>query len=185
MKRGFFNAIPFILGAVIIAGLVHLLSILLLPRVAASNAFARLSVNASLNTLENLQSPDGTKVMLPFADPAMLTAICHYDVTQEPVRLKITTGDDFMSIVFLDPEGKVIYSLTDKAATRRLIEIVIGSPAQIRQITIQDSEDEAVQELRLRLANPRGMAIIRALAPRSSDVPQVSALLDRSDCQQE
>jgi uncharacterized membrane protein len=185
MKGLVLKAAPFILGAGIIAGIVHGVSVLIMPQLAPRNAAALLSSGTQPNGMEHLRGAQTGKAALPFADPSLLTSLCRYDISEGPVRLRIATGDDFMSVVFLDPGGKVIYSLTDKAATRRQIDILIGSPAQIRQVEAQDPDDEAVQELRLRQASPQGIVVIRAMALRSSDTPQIAALLERSDCQQE
>lgn len=182
-----FRFAPFLAGALIVAGIVHIAAILLMPQVATLNAAARLLAGAAPNALEVLQPAldPADPLPLPFADPAAVTALCRFDIEDGPVRLRVPTGEGFLSVVILSPTGRVLLALTDRAATRRLLNIVLATPAQQRQLEAQDPEDEPVQELRVRLGETRGVAVIRALALRESEKRAVAAALARASCRQE
>lgn len=182
-----FRTLPFLLGAVVIAGIVHLVIILLVPGVAGSTAAARLSANAVLNRLELLSARNGgpSELPFPFADPAMVTAICRFDLSEGPLRLRMLTTDAFLSVVVLRADGRVQHALTDRAATRRQLNIVLATPLQMRQLESLDPDDLPVQDLRLRVTAPTGVAVIRALAQREAERSGLQALLGRASCQQE
>jgi uncharacterized membrane protein len=185
VKISFLRMIPFVLGTVFVAGIVHISTILLMPQLAGQTGAARLTGGAQVNVLEHLQQVSGDTLLLPFADPALQTATCHYNVSESPVRLRVQTGDYFMSVVFISENGRLTYALTDKAATRRIIDILVVTESQLRQVEAQDPDDEPIQELRLRVSEPRGLAIVRAFVPKASDQKAVAALLERSVCKTE
>jgi uncharacterized membrane protein len=187
MRPALFRFAPLAIGALLVAAFVHIMIILLLPRVASSTAMARLSAGASVNALELLQPVAASHETLPFpfADPAMVTALCRYDIGDGPVRLRIPTGESFLSVALLAPGGKVLLSFTDRAATRRQLNVVLVTAEQQRQLEAQDPDDEPVQELRIRLPETRGVAMIRALALREADKEALAAAMSRSSCKQE
>jgi len=182
-----FRSLPFLLGALAIAGIVHLSIILLMPGVAGSTAAARLSAAAPLNRLELFSrgSGEASELPFPYADPAMVTAVCRFDLSDGPLRLRVFTTDAFLSIVVLRPDGRVQHTLTDRAATRRQLAIVLATPQQMRLLESLDPDDEPVQDLRLRMSSLKGVAVIRALAQREAERPGLQALLGRASCQQE
>jgi uncharacterized membrane protein len=76
-------------------------------------------------------------------------------------------------------------ALTDRAATRRQLNIVLATRLQMRQLESLDPDDLPVQDLRLRVTAPTGVAVIRALAQREAERSGLQALLGRASCQQE
>jgi uncharacterized membrane protein len=187
MKANVFRLLPFVTGAFLIAGIVHLAIVLLMPLIGSSHAGTRLAQQAQVNAMELLPPiRTGQEALpLPFADPAMITAICRFDLSDGPVRLRVPVGDSFLSITLLSPTGRVILSVTDKAATRRMLDMLLVTPEQLRQLEAQDPDDEPVQEIRLRMAQPSGVALIRGLAMRPGDKEPTAALLARAICKPE
>jgi uncharacterized membrane protein len=176
------KALQFILGVVILAGIAHVLSVLSMPQLASRNPAGRLGAGMEINTPFLLPDKTAGNTDLPFADPAMVTAVCPFDVTDGPVRLRLRTGEHFLSIVFLTNDGRISYAMTDKAALRRLIDIRILTEAQLRQVEAQDPDDEPVQELRVRVKELRGVVLVRALNPSASAAESNRALLQRMVC---
>jgi uncharacterized membrane protein len=189
MRGTLFKLLPFVIGTILLAGMVHVAIVLLLPQVASSHATARLSAQASRNTLEVLQpvkpGQNDIPLPLPFADPSMVTALCRFDLSAGPVRLRLPVGEGFLSVALLSPTGHVNLSITDRAATRRILDILLVTPEQQRQLEAQDPDDEPVQEIRLRQTRTTGIALIRGLALRSVDKDNLAALLARAQCRAE
>jgi uncharacterized membrane protein len=187
MMRSFFRYAPFGLGMVLIAAIVHVAIILVLPRVASSNAAARLMSGAQLNGLETLQPTTGKleTLPLPFADPALVTAVCRFEIDEAPLRIRVGVPESILSVAILSPQGRMIQAITDRAATRRQLTIVLATAEQIRQLEAQDPDDEPVQEFRLRMSETSGIAVIRALALRETEKEALLASLARSTCRPE
>jgi uncharacterized membrane protein len=187
VRASIFRIFPFLTGALLIAGIVHLAIVLLMPHLGSSHAGTRLVRQGQTNAMVVLQPVQtGTGVLpLPFADPAMITAICRFELADGPVRLRVPVGESFLSVTLLSPAGRVILSVTDKAATRRLLDILLVTPEQQRQLEAQDPDDEPVQEIRIRMAQPVGVVLVRGLASRQTDKEAMAALLARAICKPE
>ena len=65
---------PWIAGTFVIAGLVHIISILAMPMLATEDAYARLSPGTPPGQLVILQNESSGKVLLPYEDPATVIA---------------------------------------------------------------------------------------------------------------
>ncbi|MGL4635853.1 MAG: DUF1254 domain-containing protein [Beijerinckiaceae bacterium] len=176
------KGLQFMLGVLILAGITHLLSVLMMPYLASNNPAQRLASGLEANAPFQLADKTAGSPDLPFADPAMVTAVCPFDVTDAPVRLQLRTGEHFLSIVFLTNDGRINYAMTDKAALRRVIDIRILTETQLRQVEAQDPDDEPVQELRIRVKDMRGVVVVRALNPVASAAEANRALLQRMVC---
>jgi uncharacterized membrane protein len=185
MRGVIFRLIPLIMGALCVAGIAHIASIMLMPYVSLRNPAMILAKSYPVNQLELVDSSKPLPVTLPFSDPAMKTAVCAYDITEKPIRIVIETGGSFLSVIFMQPDAKIFYSVTDKSAVQRKLEIVLATPEQIGSLESQDPDDEAVQEWRLRAPEAKGIVLIRALVPRLRESGDVQALLSRTRCYQE
>jgi uncharacterized membrane protein len=187
MRGSLFRFAPFLAGTFLVAGIVHLAVILSMPQLATLHATARLASQAKSNTLDVLQptEPGQNILALPFADPSMVTAVCRYDLAAGPVRLRVPVGEGFLSVALLSPAGQVLVSLTDRAATRRVLDMLLVTPEQQRQLEAQDPEDEPIQEIRVRVAQTGGVVLIRGLAQRDAEKKAMVALLGRASCKQE
>jgi uncharacterized membrane protein len=187
VNAGLFRFTPFAAGALLIAGIVHLAIVLLMPQIGSSHAGTRLARNAQVNAMELLPPVRAGQeaLPLPFADPALITAICRFDLSDGPVRLRVPVGESFLSVTLLSPAGRVILSVTDRAATRRMLDMLLVTQEQQRQLEAQDPDDEPVQEIRIRMAQLSGVALIRGLAMRPGDREPAAALLARAVCKPE
>jgi uncharacterized membrane protein len=187
VKAGLFRLMPFAIGALLVAGIVHLAIVLLMPQIASSHAGTRLAVQAQVKMMELLPPiRTGQETLpLPFADPALVTAICRFDLADGPVRLRVPVGEGFLSVTLLSSTGRVTLAVTDKAATRRILDILLVTAEQQRQLEAQDPDDEPVQEIRIRMVQLAGVALVRALATRQTDKDAMAAMLARAICKPE
>jgi len=157
---------------VLVAALTHLAAILLIPDVATEDAYNLLARHGGTNHMTVLAPTRPGDTLIPFRDPATIQGVCFYDVTKAPVRVSTHTEDDrLLTLSFRTPNGKVFYSMTDRAAFQNTIDIRLVSASQLK--TIEDNEDETEQEvpteLRLKVPAPRGLMIATALIARPSE----------------
>jgi uncharacterized membrane protein len=173
---------PFALAAVLIAVVVHVLSVLSMPA---------LAMRTSSHLLASRLGTDGSRLLpparpgaepTPFADPAMVTALCAFDISEGPFRMRAAMTDAFTAMTVLSDRGVVVHGLTDKAATRRQLDVVLVTEQQLRILESQDPEDRPPPEIRLRMSVLRGVIVLRGLAPRASDVAAVTDVLSRTQC---
>ena len=77
-----------IAGGLVLGGIVHLATIMVLPRTATQDAYARLAPLAPVNGFALLPAPTPDKLAsVPFMDPAFATAVCRYDLAKGPIKL--------------------------------------------------------------------------------------------------
>ncbi len=173
---------PFAAAALLLAVGVHILTVLTLPALAVRTAgqLVALRTEGPGPALFPRSGPDA--MVTPFADPAMLAVACRFDLADGPLRIRAQMGDAFSSLVVLSASGAVVHGLSDKAATRRLLDVVLVTEQQLRALESQDPEDRVPQEIRLRMPIAQGVAVVRSLAARRSDAPAVAEGLRRTQC---
>src|SRR5205823_469437 len=76
-----------ILGGILLGGIVHLATVLLLPSTATRDAYDRLLPIAPVNSIVQLPAPAPEKAVLPFMDPAFSADVCRYDLRNGPLKL--------------------------------------------------------------------------------------------------
>ncbi len=89
-----------ILGGLVLGGIVHLTTIMVLPRTATRDAYARLAPVVPINGFALLPAPTPEASSLPFMDPAFVMAVCRYDLTKGPVKLSIPVSQAYTSVTF-------------------------------------------------------------------------------------
>jgi len=63
-----------IIAGVLLGGVVHLVSVLALPRIATQDAYSRLTPITKLNAVTVLPAADPSNTLKPYLDPAFATA---------------------------------------------------------------------------------------------------------------
>jgi uncharacterized membrane protein len=131
-----------VLLALIIAGLIHIATVLGLPQVAPRNAWTRLSSLAEPNKLVLLPAASPAHQSLPLMAPDMRYAFCRYDVTRGPVRIAAPIIDELWIIAFYRPNGANFYTISGGDINRENIEIIISTENN----ALLDAETEALYD---------------------------------------
>lgn len=160
-----FSVLPWFIGCLFVAGIVHISSILMMPRLAEKDGYALLGGLTSSVTI----LPDwATRQSMPYQDPAAVLATCRYDLDGGPTRVRYSAGDNLVTLSFHDRTGRIFYSTTDRAALRGRVDIVLLDAQQLDTLEANDPEDQAPQELRLVPPTRSGFILVRSLADRPS-----------------
>lgn len=165
-----------------LGGIVHLTTVLALPRLASRNADTRLAALADRHEVVVAPQTGDAAQLIPFRDPATALAICRFDLSTGPVRVKATPGDSFMAIAFHAPTGGVFYALTDRSAARGAMDALVVTQAQLEALQATDPEDEPVRELRLVSPQRTGFVTFRTLALEPGQSGEAEALLRTARC---
>jgi uncharacterized membrane protein len=174
------------LGTAFVAGIVHIVSVLCMPLFAPDDAYARVAARAPIGLPHRLARPLPGHEVFPFSDPAMAVAVCRFDLSTAPMRIRIKAiSDGFLSVSFHDRGGTVFYAVTDKAATRGMIEIVVLTPSQLEAAESNDAEDEQPRDLRVTAPDLTGFVMFRALAARPSAYAEAEDYLKGVVCEAE
>jgi uncharacterized membrane protein len=177
------DAVQWLLVGLCLAGIIHIVSILAMPHLAPKDAFSRVAALAPVGKVQTLPRPIPGQEIFPFSDPAVATSLCRYDLAAGPLRIRArSSGLDFLSVSFHDRFGAVYYAMTDRVATRGIIEALVLTPAQLEVVEAADAEDEQPQELRISAPSPEGFVLFRALATRPGLYPDSEAELQTITC---
>ena len=176
--------VVYTLLALIVAGIVHLSTVLAMPWVATRDGFQRLNGLVRDNEMSVI-APADLRDTLPFADPAVALAACRYVLDKGPVRVRLATGSAPIAVIFLRKGTGIFQSLTDRAATQGILDVVIATADQMAKITALESDDELVQGLRIVSADDIGMVRVRGLVPTPSQRADIERQIRSTTCEQE
>ena len=169
------------LAGIILGGIVHLGTILTLPRTASQDAYERLVPITPVNAMTPIPGPSPAKAILPFMDPAFAVAVCRYDLGHGPMKLTAPVSQAYTSVTFYTRFGVAYYGINDRAAGRRTIELYLMTTAQREQIP--DEEDvTAADRLIIEAPSTTGLIVLRALAPEPGLMPMAQASVAAARC---
>lgn len=170
-----------LLGGALLGGIVHLATIIMLPRTATQDAYARLEPIAPVNTVVPLPAPTPEKALMPYMDPAFAGAVCRYDLSRGPLRVTIPVSLAYTSVSFYTRHNIAYYAINDRAAGRRNIQLDLMT-AQQRGEMPEDENITAADRLIVESPTPTGLIAFRALAPEPGMMPMARTSVDAARC---
>ena len=170
-------------GGALLGGIVHLATIIILPRTATRDAYSRLTPIAPVNTVVQLPAPTPDKAIMPFMDPAFTTAICRYDLTQGALKLSVPVTLAYTSVSFYTDRDVAYYAINDRSAGRRAIELDLMTTEQHNAMP-ENENVTAADRLIVESPTPTGLIAIRALAPEPGLMPKVQSAIANARCTQ-
>ena len=170
-----------LLGGALLGGIVHLATIIIMPRTATQDAYSRLSPIAPVNTVTVLPEATPDTAPLPFMDPAFASAVCRYDLSQGSLKLTVPVSLAYTSVSFYTRTGVAYYAINDRAAGRRVIELELMTADQRSQLP-EDEEITAADRLIVESPTLTGLIAIRALAPEPGLVPMAQNTIAAAKC---
>ena len=169
------------LGGALLGGIVHLATIIILPRTATQDAYSRLTRIAPVNTVTPLPAPTPNAAIMPFMDPAFAAAVCRYDLSQGPLKLSLPVSLAYTSVSFYTRTDVAYYAINDRAAGKRVIELDLMTVEQHNQMP-ENEEITAADRLIVESPTPTGLIAMRALAPEPGLMPMAQSSLAAAKC---
>ncbi|MCK9909210.1 DUF1254 domain-containing protein [Microbacteriaceae bacterium K1510] len=170
-----------LLGGALLGGVVHIATVIMLPRTATRDAYARLEPLAPVNTVTPLPTPTADAATMPYMDPAFASAVCRYDLSQGPMKLTVPVRTAYTSVSFYTRNDVAYYAINDRAAGRRVIELDLMTVDQHNQMP---EEEDVTAADRLIVESPTltGIIAIRAMAPEPGLMPQAQSAVAAAQC---
>jgi uncharacterized membrane protein len=170
-----------VLGAILLGGIVHLSTVLAMPRAATQDAYSRLVPVTPVNTVVPLAEPTAKAAIMPFMDPAFAAAVCRYDISGGPLKLKVPVSQAYTSVTFYTRNSVAYYAINDHAAGRRAIELNLMTAEQHAQMP---AEEDVTAADRLIIESPTttGLILLRALAPEPGAMPMARLAVAGAQC---
>jgi len=175
------RALLWVLGAMLLGGIVHLSTVLAMPQVAKLDAYARLAPLTPVNSMVQLAPPTAEGAIMPFMDPAFATAVCRYDLSNGSLKLISPVSQAYTSVTFYTRRSVAYYAINDRAAGRRRIELDLMTPEQHTQLP-EEEDVTAADRLIIESPGPQGLIVLRALAPEPGLMPMARQALAGATC---
>jgi uncharacterized membrane protein len=114
-------------------------------------------------------------------DPAFAVAICRYDLSGGPIKLKVPVSQAYTSVSFYTRSDLAYYAINDRSAGKKVIELDLMTEAQHSDLP-EDEDVTAADRLIIDSPTATGLIVIKALAPEPGLMPQAKASLAASSC---
>lgn len=170
-----------IVAGIVLGGIVHLVSVLALPKIASLDAYARLSPTTSVNAVTQLPDVTPDKSPLPFLDPAFAMAVCRYDLSGGPIKLAVPVSQAYTSVSFYTRNNIAYYAINDRSAGRKVIELDLMTAAQHADLP-EDEDVTSADRLIIDSPSSTGLIVIKALAAEPGQMPQARAAMQAATC---
>jgi uncharacterized membrane protein len=170
-----------LIGGVLLGGIVHLVSVLALPRIATQDAYSRLASVTKENAVTTLPQTEPSNALLPFMDPAFAMAVCRYDLSKGPIKLTVPVSQSYTSVSFYTRSDVAYYAINDRSAGRRVIELDLMTEAQHAELP-EDEDVTAADRLIIDSPTATGLIVLKALAAEPGLMMQAQASLTASNC---
>ena len=169
------------LGGALLGGIVHLATVIVLPRTATQDAYSRIARIAPVNAVTALPAPTPENAAMPFMDPAFASAVCRYDLSQGSIKLTVPVSLAYTSVSFYTRYDVAYYAINDRAAGRRIIELELMTVEQHNQMP-EEEDVTAADRLIVESPTVTGLIAIRALAPEPGLMPMAQNTIAAARC---
>ncbi len=170
-----------IVAGVLLGLVVHLVSVLALPRIATQDAYSRLTPMTKENAVTQLPLADPNTSQMPFMDPAFAIAICRYDLGAGALKLRVPVSQAYTSVSFYTRNEIAYYAINDRSAGRKVIELDLMTEAQHNALP-EDEEVTAADRLIIDSPTSTGLIVMKALAAEPGLMAQAQASLAAANC---
>jgi uncharacterized membrane protein len=170
-----------LLSGILLGGVVHLATVLLLPRMANQDAYSRLEPLTPVNKVVPVPAPTPDKAAMPFMDPAFAMAVCRYDLSKAPLKFSVPISQAYTSVSFYTRADIAYYAINDRAAGRRVIELDLMTAEQHSEVP-DNEEITAADRLIVESPTKTGLIVIKALAAEPGLLPLAQNLLTAARC---
>jgi uncharacterized membrane protein len=175
------RALLWVLAAALLGGIVHLATVLAMPRAANQDAYSRLEPLTKVNAVVPLPAPTAEASVMPFMDPAFTAAVCRYDLSSGVIKLNVPLSQAYTSVTFYSRNSVAYYAIDDRAAGRRAIELDLMTPEQHAQVP-EEEDVTAADRLIIESPTTTGLIVLRALAPEPGLMAMARRALASAQC---
>ena len=168
--------------AIILAGIIHILVVLLIPSYATKDAWAKLAAIGEPWSFSIISQPGMDRGLIPFADPAFGIAACRFDLSEAPLNVTANGNIPFWSVAIFDRQGQNIYSFNDRTAVERQLRLIVVDAVQMAQIR-KNPTDEIEEAVLVESTARQGFILIRALQEDNSWAEDIQKFLKNARCE--
>ena len=148
--------------AVVLAGLIHVVAVLTLPVLAPRDVHARLAALGPVNTIIQLPTVNPGQQVMPNMAPDIRYAVCLFDLSDGPVRLRARIPNELWLIAFYTPLGENFYTVIGADMNRADVDLIVTEKDQPVPDVGVDSTETFDNVVVVSSPVTKGVALIRA-----------------------
>ncbi|RYE77177.1 MAG: hypothetical protein EOO74_07305 [Myxococcales bacterium] len=126
-----------LLGGLVLGGIIHIVVILLLPALSATAAWDRINALGPSGATQVLSAVAADRPNPLRLDPELAYAVCRIDLSKGPGTVAGTLPQAFWSVAVYGRDGTVVYSTTNRDSTSNLLDLGLFNAAQTRLLAEQ------------------------------------------------
>ena len=170
-----------LLAILLLAGIVHIVTILLVPHYSGADGWSR-AANAAVNEgWTPLVSPDSSQATLPGLDPLFVHGLCKIAVNEAPAILSFETANRFWSLALYNRSGTVVFSLNDRTAVDGALEMLVVNSLDAERLK-ESPQADLEGMIIVESANANLIAVLRRYAPEPADRVEAAAQIAAAQC---
>jgi uncharacterized membrane protein len=171
----------YVVGGVLLGLMIHLVVILILPRISENAAYAQIAAIGALDKTTLIPVPAAGEPNPLHLDPDLTYAVCQLDLSSGPGEVTGTLPLAFWSVAVYDESGTVLYSTTNRDGIGQTLDLGIFDPAQTRLLAEQKI-DISPGLLIVEARTDEVFVVVRLAPPHPSTRERYEAQLQRLAC---
>ncbi|WP_159947394.1 DUF1254 domain-containing protein [Rhizobium sp. 18065] len=176
MSKLLYAVITGIFGAV----LLHIIIILGIPHFTGKDAYTRVVAEGAPFLFHRLEvKPDATG--LSSLDPYMRVAVCHFDISRQPLSLVALGSGSFWSISLYDKDSNEVFSMNDRTSVAGDVDVLLATPVQIAQLR-KTPIAALAQTILVEHRGTTGYAVLRSMVAQPSFEAEAREFLAEAEC---
>ncbi|HEX2257463.1 MAG TPA: DUF1254 domain-containing protein [Afifellaceae bacterium] len=142
-------SVVLVLTILLVAGIVHIVTIFLVPQYVPADGWTRLARLSAAERFTVLEDEERQRPVIPGLDPLFVHAACQLDLAEAPAHLTLRAPDRFWSLALFNRRGIIVFSLNDRTATAgelHMLVVTAAHNAQLKESPPEGIEDTIVVE---------------------------------------
>jgi uncharacterized membrane protein len=159
-------------------GIVHLLSLLMVPALATQDAYGRVEAMFPANGFRPLSAAGD--LALPFLDPAFSYRLCRYDLRDGPVRIRTSVNNFPVSLSFHARDSVVYFAVNEQSAVDNMLDILLYDG----NLPPPERDDGLLSRATILVPapTPTGIVMLRGLPAFAAQGNELAAVLNQAQC---
>ncbi|RZA04904.1 MAG: hypothetical protein EOP02_40105 [Proteobacteria bacterium] len=170
-----------LLGGVVLGGIIHIIVILALPTLAEQSLWGRVASLDADNRMLILPTVKAGEPNPLGLDPALAYGLCRVDLASGPAYVSGVLPDAFWSVALFNASGIVTYSTTNRDGIGKTLELGIFNAAQTRLLA-QQQLDIAEGLLVVESTSDQLLVLVRLAPPHDAMRARFEQELSKVQC---
>lgn len=184
MMRGWLGGglVTTLLCGLVAAGIVHILATFATPELLRPHAYDRIAEHLPANSLVVFGQPGPDSQLIPYQEPDMGFAICHYDVGDGPVGAQVELPGSGWTLALYAPDGANFYVLPGRDQRITTINAVLLPAGDEVALPPVIQRPRAAAPTYIQVPARTGLLVVRGPVRGESYRAEVEAALSRASC---